>query len=67
LLKFDDTMDGINAKHLSTSSGSSPSTIALTLNSPKVPPKVTTLTSASVDVDLFDDLDNIITEIAVNL
>jgi hypothetical protein len=60
-------MDGINAKHLSTSFGRSPNTITLTLTSPKVPPKVTTPTSALVDVDLFDDHDNIMIEITVNL
>jgi hypothetical protein len=32
-----------------------------------VPPKVTTSTSALVDVDLFDDHNNIMTKIAVNL
>jgi hypothetical protein len=32
-----------------------------------VPPKVTTSTSALVDVDLFDDHNNIMTKIVVNL
>jgi hypothetical protein len=31
------------------------------LTSPKVPPKITTPTSALVDVDVFDDHDNIMT------
>jgi len=61
LLKFNDIMDGISAKDLSTSFESSPNTITLTLTSPKVPPKITTPTSALVDVDVFDDHDNIMT------
>jgi hypothetical protein len=60
LLKSDDTMEGISAKHLSTSSGGSLDTVTLTLTSPKVPPKVTRPTFALVDVDLFNDHDNII-------
>lgn len=60
-------MDGISAKDLSTSFESSPNTITLTLTSPKVPPKITTPTSALVDVDVFDDHDNIMTQIAMNL
>jgi hypothetical protein len=67
LQKFDDIMDGINAKHLSTSCRGSLDTFTLTLTSPKVPPKVITPTFALVDVDLFNDHDNIMTEIAVNL
>jgi hypothetical protein len=38
-----------------------------TSTSPKVPPKVITPTFALVDVDLFNDDDNIMTKIAVNL
>jgi hypothetical protein len=60
-------MDGINAKHLSTNSKSSPKTVTLTLTSPKVPPKITTPAFALVDVDLFNDHDNIMTEIVMNL
>jgi hypothetical protein len=40
---------------------------ALTLTSPKVPPKITSSTSTLVDVDLFDDHNNIMTKIAMNL
>ncbi len=67
LLKFDDIMDGISAKHLSISFGGSPDIVTFTLISPKVPPKVTTPTFALVLVDLFNDHDNIMIEIAVNL
>jgi hypothetical protein len=40
---------------------------SFTLTSPKVPPKVTTSTSALVDVDLFNDHNNIMTKIVMNL
>lgn len=54
-------------EHLLINFGSSPNIVTLILTSPKVPPKDITPTSTLVDVDLFDDHDNIMTKIAVNL